>query len=104
MANILIAMATVAVIGGILGLLLSVFSKVFYVEEDPRLEKVIDLLPGINCGACGYPGCSGMAEAALNGEVQLSACKPGKQEMYEAIKEYLENTPGPDGNTVKVKI
>ena len=42
-------------------------SKKFAVEEDPRLGRVIALLPGANCGGCGFPGCSGMADALVKG-------------------------------------
>ena len=45
------------------GVLLSVFSKVFAVEQDERIPLVRDALPGANCGACGYAGCDAYAEA-----------------------------------------
>ncbi|XMB86480.1 RnfABCDGE type electron transport complex subunit B [Mycoplasmatota bacterium WC44] len=102
-------MAAFIILGGLgllLGLGLAVASEKFHVEEDSRLAKVNELLPGVNCGACGYPGCGGFAEGIIEGEVkQLSMCKPGsKGTGLEAIREYLENTPGPDGNVIKIKI
>ena len=42
-------------------------STKFAVKEDPRIPQVLDLLPGANCGGCGYPGCSGMADALVKG-------------------------------------
>ena len=75
----------------------------FKVEVDERVEAVIERLPGYNCGACGYPGCSGFGEAIVKGEVEkLSACKPGKDEHYDAIIAYLNDHPNPDGAFVKV--
>ncbi len=99
----------IIILGGIglaLGLGLAVASDAFYVEEDLRLEKVLELLPGVNCGACGYPGCGGFAEGIIEGEVdKLTACKPGaKGEGLAQIKEYLANTPGPEGDTINIKL
>ena len=55
---------------GTLGLLfgggLAYASRKFAVEKDPRLAKIIDILPGANCGGCGYPGCNTFAEAFLD--------------------------------------
>jgi len=98
------AFITLGVIGAILGLILAVASDVFYVEVDNRVIKVNEMLPGVNCGACGEPGCGGMAEKLVEGTINLSACKPAKKDALEAIKEYLETTPGPDGECVKVKM
>ena len=56
-------------LGGILGLVLGIANKEFEVPEDPRFEKLTGLLSGYNCGACGYPGCAGLARAILDKEV-----------------------------------
>ena len=61
----------VLVLGGIgltMGLFLAFASKKFEVEIDPNVEKIMDILPGANCGACGYPGCVGLAEAIYKGD------------------------------------
>lgn len=42
-------------------------SKKFAVYEDPRIAQVGELLPGANCGGCGFPGCSGMVDALVKG-------------------------------------
>lgn len=91
------------VIGAILGFVLGIASKIFAVEQDPRLDKLNEMLPGYNCGACGYPGCSGMAEAIIEGKTDKLLCKPIKPDMRNKIVEYLENTPGPDSKTIKLK-
>ena len=60
----------VIVLGGIAliaSVILYVCSKKFAVEEDPRLGKVLETLPGANCGGCGFPGCSGLADALIKG-------------------------------------
>ena len=99
--DILIAVGVVLGISAALGLLLAVASKYLAVKEDPRVGEVTKLLPGANCGGCGFPGCSGMADSIVNGgNKNLSACRPCKAENKEKIKEYLANTPGPDGSTI----
>lgn len=97
------AVICMLVIGGVLGGLLSIASKVFHVEVDEREEKVTGMLPGYNCGACGYPGCSGLAHSMVTGEVDTFMCKIAKPDQKQAIIDYLASTPGPDGNTVTLK-
>ena len=58
---ILIAVLVLGAIALIAALVLFGVSKKFAVEEDPRLGQVGELLPGANCGGCGFAGCSGMA-------------------------------------------
>jgi len=64
---------------------LALASKVFYVEQDPRIDEVGDALPGANCGGCGYPGCGAMAEAIVKGEAPVDGCVAGNIETYTAI-------------------
>ncbi len=98
------ATITLAVMGLLLGLGLAYAAEVFKVEVDERLEAVEKMLPGYNCGACGYPGCGGFAEGIIAGEVEaLSSCKPGKDEHYDPILAYLQDHPNPDGTIIKVK-
>jgi len=80
-------------LGGLFGVLIGVLSKVLAVEVDERLEKVTSMLPGYNCGACGYPGCQGLAEQIILGKADSINCKPGKQEMHDQIKVYLAEAP-----------
>lgn len=99
------AILMMLVTGAILGLVLAIADKLFYVKPDERVEKVTEMLPGYNCGGCGFAGCSGMASALVGKEVDtVSLCKPSKPEAKEKIVEYLANTPGPDGTTVTVKM
>lgn len=88
--NILIPAGVLAGLGFILGLLINFVSKVFYVEEDPAIEEVVELLPKYNCGACGHPGCKEMAIALLNKESIPSQCKPMKKDQAEIVKAYLK--------------
>ena len=64
---ILIAVIVLGGIALVSSVVLYVCSKKFAVHEDPRIAQVAALLPGANCGGCGYPGCSGMASALVKG-------------------------------------
>ena len=64
---ILIAVIVLGAIGLIAAVVLFAASKKFAVYEDPRIAQVSELLPGANCGGCGFPGCSGMADALVKG-------------------------------------
>ena len=92
------------VVSVVLAALLSLASVALYVEEDPRLQDVVDLLPNQNCGLCGNPGCKAMAQAILNEDAKLSQCKPGNQEMREDIRDYLAEHADESGEFVKVKM
>ena len=84
------AIIMMLVVGAVLGIVLGMSAKVFYVKPDTRVEDITKMLPGYNCGGCGYPGCAGMAEALVNKESDVTSCKPSKPEAKEAIKQYLQ--------------
>ena len=87
--DIVIAIAILGGLGLIFGLVLAAASKIFYVETDPRLEKLNECLPGANCGGCGYAGCGGYAEAVLNGEAAIGKCASGGNECAQAMGEIM---------------
>lgn len=70
--------------GGFFGLSLAYASKKFHVERNPKELAVLDILPGANCGACGYPGCSGYAKAVSNGE-DITKCSVGGDKVKDKI-------------------
>ncbi len=76
-------------LGLVLGLGLAIAAKLLAVKTDEKLEKVRELLPGANCGGCGYPGCDGMAKALCAGEAQVSQCSPISCENLNAIAQLL---------------
>ena len=65
---ILIAVILLGAIGAIGAIMLYAASKKFEVYEDPRISQVQEVLPGANCGGCGYPGCSGFATACVKAD------------------------------------
>jgi formate dehydrogenase (NADP+) beta subunit len=76
-------------LGAVAALLLGIASRVFYVEEDPRIGAVSDALPGANCGGCGYAGCAACAEAIVVGKCEASACVAGGFETAVAVGEVM---------------
>lgn len=98
------AIIALAFIGGLLGLLLGVAQKYLKVEADERIDEVTSRLPGVNCGGCGFAGCQGLATALVEGKVdRVSQCVVASGVAKEEIAHYLNMTPGPDGNVLKVK-
>ncbi|MCR5733176.1 MAG: RnfABCDGE type electron transport complex subunit B [Lachnospiraceae bacterium] len=92
--GIIIAVATVGGIGLLIGIFLSVFSNVFRVETDEREEKVLEALPGNNCGGCGYPGCSGLAAAIAKNEAPVNGCPVGGKKVADEIASIMGVSAG----------
>ena len=65
---IVIAVISLGAIGAIGAVFLYAASKKFEVHEDPRIAQVQEVLPGANCGGCGYPGCAGFAGACVKAD------------------------------------
>ncbi|MBU0744893.1 MAG: RnfABCDGE type electron transport complex subunit B [Gammaproteobacteria bacterium] len=80
-----LAILTLSGLGVIFGILLAWASKRFPVEVDPRIKKIVELLPGANCGACGMTGCSIFAEAMLQKRINLSYCVACTEENKKEI-------------------
>lgn len=68
MSTIVITIISLCAIGIASAVILYFVAQKFKVEEDPRIDIVEGLLPGANCGGCGYPGCRGLAEAAVKSD------------------------------------
>ena len=64
---ILIAVIVLGAIALVASVVLYAVSKKFAVKEDPRIGQVLEVLPGANCGGCGFAGCGGMADALVKG-------------------------------------
>jgi electron transport complex protein RnfB len=86
---IIISIISLAVIGGLSGALLAFASEKFKVYIDPQVEEVLKLLPRANCGACGFPSCSQLAEAIVAGKADPAACKVGGESTANNIAKML---------------
>lgn len=80
-----IATAVVGATGLLIGLFLGVAAKKFEVEVDEKEAQVRELLPGNNCGGCGFAGCDGLAKAIANKEAPVNACPVANQDAYDQI-------------------
>lgn len=86
---IIIAISLLSGLGFFFGLFLAIIARIFHVEVDPKIEKIGDILPGANCGACGYPGCAGYADAIVTKDVDINLCSPGGEEVVNKIGSIL---------------
>jgi RnfABCDGE-type electron transport complex B subunit len=77
------------VLAVVLGFLLGIFKKLFSMDVDPTVERVRSVLPGANCGACGYPGCDGLAEAIASGSAPVNACPVGGEAVSSAVGQIM---------------
>ena len=82
---ILLAAAVVGGTGIFIGLFLGIAGKRFAVEVDEKEAAVLEALPGNNCGACGFPGCSGLAAAIAKGEAPVNTCPVGGSRVAAQI-------------------
>lgn len=87
--QIALAVGILGAIGLILGGIIGTAVRFFGVELDPRLEQVEDLLPGVNCGACGSAGCSDFARSLLAEEGVPENCPSCEPEARKTICELL---------------
>lgn len=86
---IIISAAAVGGTGIFIGFFLGIFGEKFKVEVDEKEEAIMGVLPGNNCGGCGYAGCSGLACAIAKGEAPVNQCPVGGAPVTELIGEIM---------------
>jgi H+/Na+-translocating ferredoxin:NAD+ oxidoreductase subunit B len=82
---ILLAIVALTALGLGLGFLLGAASRYLKVEGDPLADEIEGLLPGSQCGQCGYPGCRPAAEALASGQAAVTLCPPGGKALAEQL-------------------
>lgn len=85
----LIPILTLSILGFLFGIGLAYALKIFRVDHDPRMAQLIEALPGANCGACGFAGCFGLAQALSEGKALPTTCAPAGLEKQHKIAEIL---------------
>lgn len=91
MSNVLLfTILTLCLLGGLSAVILYVVAQKFKVFEDPRIDTVEGMLPGVNCGGCGYPGCRGLAdELVKSDDISALFCPVGGAATMNAIAVFL---------------
>ncbi|MDR2092251.1 MAG: RnfABCDGE type electron transport complex subunit B [Azoarcus sp.] len=85
----MMAVLTLTLLGAALGLALGIAGRLLAVEADADVARLEALLPGTNCGQCGFPGCAGAAAAMAAGDAPPSCCPPGGKAVALALAEKL---------------
>jgi H+/Na+-translocating ferredoxin:NAD+ oxidoreductase subunit B len=83
------AIATMFFMGVGLGTLLGVAARRFQVESNPIIDELEEMMPGTNCGQCGFPGCRPAIEAVVEGNAPVTLCPPGGAQLAVELAERL---------------
>jgi len=89
MSAILVPVFALGGMGVAFGGVLAYASHQFAVETDPKVTAIRDLLPGANCGGCGFPGCDGLANAIAEGKAEVNGCPVASQETSDKIAQVM---------------
>lgn len=93
---VLISAGLLGVVALLAAVLLYYISKAFQVEEDPRIDLVQAVLPGANCGGCGFAGCRAFAEACVKADTRNGlSCPVGGDPTMDEVEKIL--TPQAEG-------
>ncbi len=96
---ILISIIVLGVIGVFSAAVLYFAAQKFKVEEDPRIDEIEAVLPGANCGGCGFPGCRGFADACVK-SLEGKLCPVGGAEVMTKVAAVL----GVEAEAVEPKV
>lgn len=97
---VLLAFLVLTILGALLGFGLAIADKKLSIQKDPKLEQLEAIMPGANCGGCGFAGCSGYAQAVFEGTAKPGLCSPGGQALANKMGEIM----GVSVETVEPKV
>ena len=89
MKQVLTSILYLGGIGFLFGIILSILDKKLRVKEEPLVKEILDILPGINCGACGYAGCEAYAKEVAKRKDVLTGCIPGGESVNNKVASLL---------------
>ena len=84
-----IAIFYLTTLGLSLGLILGIAARYLKVESDPLVAEIEAMMPGSQCGQCGFPGCSPAAAAVAAGEAPPTLCPPGGRDLAQRLADKL---------------
>ncbi len=87
--SLLLPLSILGGLGLLFGIGLGIASKKFAVEKVAHFDEIAELLPGANCGGCGFPGCAGLAQAVCEGNANITACGVISKENAQKASEIL---------------
>ena len=88
--TVILTVVILTVLGLLLALILFWVAKKFKVEEDPRIDEVEKVMPGANCGGCGFAGCRAFADAAVKApNLENQFCPVGGNETMKKVAAIL---------------
>ncbi len=85
----LLAVGSLVAMGATLGTVLGIASRYLAVEGNPLEAELLALLPGAQCGQCGFVGCGQAAAALARGEAPVTLCPPGGKAVAEKLSKKL---------------
>ena len=101
----LIAILVLAVMGLVLGGLLGIAVRYMATgDEDPIVGEIESMLPGSQCGQCGFPGCTPAAEAIANGSAEVTCCPPGGRALAERLAALMDIDLSSLGETPEAQV
>lgn len=87
---LIISLITLGATGLLAALILYFVAQKFKVEEDPRIDQVVEVLPGANCGGCGFAGCRALAEACVKADnLDSLLCPVGGSAVMAQVADIL---------------
>jgi len=97
---VLVPVLCVGALALVFGVILGLSAKKFAVETDPAVERIFSVLPGANCGGCGFPGCAVFAERVAKGQANYRGCPPGGASAAAEIANVLGIDAAPSARKV----
>ena len=86
----LFTIVTLSTLGVLAAIILYFVAQKFKVFEDPRIDTTEGMLPGANCGGCGFPGCRGFADALVKeDDISNLFCPVGGGDTMNSIASFL---------------
>ena len=85
-----IALGVLTLLGLSIGTLLAYADRFLAVDEDPLALEIQNLMPGTQCGQCGFPGCGPAAEAIANQQAPVTSCPPGGRQLADTLAGILD--------------
>ena len=87
--TILLAAVVLGVLAVVVAYVLGWANRAFHVKVDPRVAAILDALPEVNCGGCGYVGCGEYAEAVVAGKAEVNLCAPGGESCSQQLAQIM---------------